>query len=79
MKNIRLFFLVSEVVILFAPLRFLLKSKHEFSRCLHSFLFFEQYYSFPSAYKRHQKRSVRFAIFLVIILIATIVNVQFFL
>ena len=69
--------MVIEGVILMLPSFFLFKSRKEFFKCFHSFLFVESFGNWQAVYKTHVRRSLKFAVYFVIVLFASVLNFVF--
>jgi hypothetical protein len=78
MNSLTQFWMI-ELVLVVLPVLVFFKSKNEFVNCLYSFLFVEYYSSWKNVYSRHRQRSLRFAAYLVIVIIVTALNVVFIL
>lgn len=75
--NSLILLMIIEAVILILPSFFLFKTRKEFFKCLHSFLFVETLGSWQTVYKTHVRRSLKFAIYFVIVLFASVLNLVF--
>ena len=53
------------------------KTRKEFFKCLQSFLFVETFSSWQNVYKTHVRRSLKFAVYFVIVLFASVLNLVF--
>lgn len=75
--NSLILLLIVELLILIVPSLFFFRSRHEFVNCLYSFLFVESFSHIKSVYKKHTGRSVKFALYLVLVLFASLINITF--
>lgn len=66
-------FLLIEVAILLLPTYFCFRNRAEFSNSLYSFW----YVGYHHSNSRHEKRSLRFAVYLAIVLFTSILNVEY--
>lgn len=67
--------LIFEASIILIPSFFCFRSRHEFAKCLYSFLFVESFSPWQSVYKKHIQRSLKFTVYFVIVLFASAANV----
>jgi hypothetical protein len=67
--------LIIEALIIFVPSFFCFKSRREFIKCLYSFLFVECFSRWQGVYKAHVQRSLKFAVYFIIVLLASALNI----
>jgi hypothetical protein len=75
--NSLILLLIIEVAIVVIPSFICFKSRHEFAKCLYSFLFVESFSRWQHAYHKHIKRSVKFTMYFIVVLFASALNIIF--